>query len=302
MESQTPPQLVRELLLLMLGILSPVLILTGVIGVAMVLGRIRSAVAPAKPAQRPPALRSADAVRVARRMRRNAQTALRLAPAEGSSDSWLGGQPALPRGMPWPHGPEGALRFICQLCLAQVRLGGGPNWLPSDGTILAFHDERHGAADQVRIIYVSADAVLERRAATELAAWPYRASPVSFVAERSLPSLDWLDEAHLNLEDGELDVLADLPSADLPAPRHLVGGYPEEIQNEQMAMACDAATGQEPPNRARAVRTWRMLLQIDSDEAVGSQFGDGGRLYVFVREADARRGHFESTVTISQTY
>ncbi|MFN9848749.1 MAG: DUF1963 domain-containing protein, partial [Alphaproteobacteria bacterium] len=51
-----------------------------------------------------------------------------------------------------------------------------------------------------------------------------------------------------------------------------------------------------------AARQWRLLLHIDSDPALNMNWWDGGRLYVFIRTRDARRGDFSKIVTITQTY
>jgi uncharacterized protein YwqG len=213
--------------------------------------------------------------------------------------------------MVWPSGPDGALRFVCQLDLAEVRARGGPEWLPSDGRLFAFHDDRFGFADQFKIVDCREPGPFTPRAIPTTSAWEYQERHIDFSPALSVPSLDWIGEdvADLDVSDEELDALVALSGSALEGPSHRIGGYPEELQDEQMALSCEyAARGLErdpvapvPSGLARASRDWRLLLQIDSDPELGIGWGDGGRFYVFVRESDALAGEFSKTVTLSQT-
>lgn len=45
---------------------------------------------------------------------------------------------------------------------------------------------------------------------------------------------------------------------------------------------------------------WRLLLQLDSDDASDMMWGDSGILYFWIREADARAGDFSNVWVILQ--
>jgi uncharacterized protein YwqG len=306
----TAPELVRHLLLLV-GLMGlPAIGLGGVIGMIILLDGMRRRGPPAAAGRT--TIESADAVRVIRRMRRNKTVTLSMTPTDGKSFSQLGGQPSLPPEMAWPRGPEGALRFLCQLDLSEIRMQGGPEWLPQTGFLYAFHDERYGCHDQIQLFHVAQAAPVERRAPTEASAWEYAERPIRFEAKPSYPSLEWLceDVRSLDATDYEFDAIADFESGEDDGPRHRIGGYPDEIQDEPMALNCEYAArglalggdGTVDPAIRRASQDWRMILQIDSDPDLGANWGDGGRLYVFIKPADARQGFFEKTVTLSQTY
>ncbi|WP_309087383.1 YwqG family protein [Phenylobacterium sp.] len=301
----TAPELVRTLLLASAAAFSGLLVLAAFIGVVIL-------IAPRVPKRsrapgRKPRLESEDAVRLARRMRRNKLTTVLLKPVATPSFSKIGGAPDMPTDWPWPEGPEGALRFFCQLDLQAVRDAGGPEWLPPTGRLYVFHDDRFGAADQVRMM-AGPEAAVAVREPPSTSAWPYRERRIAFLGRPSLPSLHWLDLSGLDLRDEELDVLSDLADLGSDGPEHRLGGYPSEIQSGQMQVACERIARGLPESGAadeaarRAARRWRLLLQIDTDPELGVEFGDGGRLYVFVAEQDARVGDFSRTVTLYQTY
>jgi uncharacterized membrane protein YhaH (DUF805 family) len=75
------------------------------------------------------------------RMQAMALPTLLMTPTDRSVFSKLGGKPELPATMDWPEGRECARCFVAQLDLAEVRAGGGPDWLPAEGRLYFFYDE-----------------------------------------------------------------------------------------------------------------------------------------------------------------
>jgi uncharacterized protein YwqG len=267
-----------------------------------------------KPRTRRAALPGADAPRLRGLMRRMARQTLLLAPAKTPAFSKLGGHPELPDSLAWPDGEKGPRAFLAQLDLAEVRAGDGPEWLPTEGRLYAFYDEwRAGFADEVRMVFsaeppgppIAPPPALGQK-------WRFPERRASFLPFKSIPSLDWLgvDLTELDVSDEELDELADAPDAPFGDElQHRIGGYPSEIQNSQMGLECEFLSRglapewrDPPPNILRASKTWRLLLQIDSDPALKMNWGDGGRLYVFIRQKHAEAGDFSKTVTLSQSY
>lgn len=246
------------------------------------------------------------------RMRRAAQPTLLLTPARSPGFSKLGGLPELPEGVAWPAGARSPRAFLGQIDLGAFRAHAGPEWLPAEGRLYLFVDEeRYGFADLVSVSYsleppggeAPRPPGLQRR---------FDERRVAFVEMTSVPSLDWLglDAAELSVTDDELDLLADLPDDPFgDEVQHRIGGYPSEIQSSQMQVECeylrrglDPDWEDMPDAIRRASKRWRLLVQIDSDPALKMNWGDGGRLYVFVRKTDAEKGDFSRTVTLWQTY
>lgn len=93
---------------------------------------------------------------------------------------------------------------------------------------------------------------------------------------------------------------------------HQLLGLPHAIQGDAMELECQLAsnglycgseTGYEDP-RAHVLRSsavdWRLLMQFDSDDSVGTMWGDAGRLYFWVRNQDLAVRDFSKTWCILQ--
>lgn len=246
------------------------------------------------------------------RVKRLAKPTLLLVPAKIAGFSKIGGRPELPPGLSWPGGPDGALTFVAQIDIDAFHRYGGFDWLPNFGRLYLFFDAmRNGARDCGRVLYSCEfpDAA---------PAWPddlpgrsrFEERRVAFMRFASLPSPDWIEDATLyTLVDWEDWPFArDLDLGD--EIEHRIGGYPTEIQSSQMAIECEylwrglTRDYQQPvpPKLKHAARQWRLLMQIDSDPALGMEWWDAGRLYVFIRARDAKRGDFSKTVTLTQTH
>ena len=265
------------------------------------------------PNARPPSASSSDASRLRGRMRRLARPTLLLVPSAAAGFSKLGGDPELPDGVAWPEVRGRPCAFLAQVDLAALQRHATLDWLPDAGLIQAFVDpEGYGFADQVQVHLGEGPAGGPRSPPARGLRFPEQ--HVGFQRYTSLPSLDWLgvDVAEADLSESDLDELADLPGEPFGDEiQHRIAGYPSEIQDEQMAVSCELIRRGLPPAHEgteitpailRASKAWRLLLQIDSDPALKMNWGDGGRLYVFVREQDAKAGDFAGTITLSQSY
>ncbi|MBL8555885.1 MAG: DUF1963 domain-containing protein [Phenylobacterium sp.] len=251
-----------------------------------------------------------EASAIKSRMTRMALPTLRLIPAKSLAFSRFGGDPELPMTALWPTSRGRNRAFLAQIDLADVRAHGGPDWLPETGRVYAFLDgDGYGFADQIEIALHRDEPVVTREPPAGVRRYPER--KVTFETFTSRPSLDWLgiDLQEIDVSEAELDELSDMTGAPFgDGPEHRIGGYPSEIQGDQMWISCELIRRGLPEGAdvtdaiRRAAREWRLLLQFDSDNALGMNWGDGGLFYVFVRERDARAGDFSKTITLSQTH
>lgn len=262
--------------------------------------------------QRGVAPRTSEVGMLRGRMKRAARPTLLLTPAKTPGFSKLGGEPQLPDFLPWPTTRGRPCAFLVQIELSALQSHAPPDWLPDAGFLFAFVDlEAHGFADQVTVLFHRDSSGQPRPPPARGLRYPER--PAAFEPYMSMPSLDWMgvDLSEIDVTEDELDELSALPDEPFGDEiQHRIGGYPSELQGGQMAVECELIRRGLPaggetevtPAILRASKSWRMLFQIDSDPALKMNWGDGGRLYVFVREQDAKAGDFSRTITLSQTH
>lgn len=248
------------------------------------------------------------------RLTQLARPSVRLSPDEAApphaAGSRLGGMPSLPDSTPWPTHDGVPLSLVAQLNLGELSAYDREGVLPSDGLLLFFYDAASqpwgfDPADRgsFAVVHVPAS---ER--AVE------RTPPPALPAEGNFPSLALTPTAELTFvpwESAAFDVLgatqeqwfayADvLPETDDTCHRLL--GHPDPIQGD-MQVECqmasngiywgDSSTDDDP--RAVELRPgaldWRLLLQVDTVNQINMMWGDGGRLYYWIRDEDlaARR-------------
>lgn len=94
---------------------------------------------------------------------------------------------------------------------------------------------------------------------------------------------------------------------------HKAGGWPDLVQNpmeEECALVTAGIYAGSPEGwhweEARRILSepndWRLLLQIGSDDDAGMMWGDLGRLYLWIRQADLGAGRFDRTWLILQCH
>ena len=254
------------------------------------------------------------------KMRAAARPCLRLAPADAGR-SQLGGTPRMAAA--WPRFEGRPMGLVAQLDLAEIQAAAGPDdflGLPGAGRLLFFYDLELGGwgfdpkeAGSSVVIYEAGDAALATEPDDLPADARFDAYPVTFVADVSFPSEERAEADLAGLSRREARALEAAVEAMQPGePAHQVGGYAGPVQGDDMELQCQLVTnglntgspeGYAGP-RAAALRPgaadWRLLLQVDTDDGAGMMWGDTGRLYFWIREADARAGDFSRTWTILQ--
>lgn len=233
--------------------------------------------------------------------------------------SRIGGTPDLPRGTPWPTWKGEPQSFLGQFDLASLARLPASAALPSEGSLIFFYSARQDTwgfdpddRESWSVIYAAPGDPLTRAeppvAVPDGGVFPPCA--VEFEETLTLPPLDSMPIDALALTDPQADAYADLLDAVTPEGHQLLG-HPFQIQSD-MTVECqlvsnglslaDAGAWKDPRvaelEKGRA--DWRLLFQVDSDDAARMMWGDTGLLYFWIRLEDLAARAFDRTWMVLQ--
>ena len=276
-------------------------------------------------------LRAVDLGRVADRLVEAAEPSVRFTAQrvdEASlpvGSSKLGGRPDVRSDFPWPSWKGQPLSFLGQIDLADVVGYPGADALPESGLLLFFYEalaqgawgfdpEDRGSGV---VVYASAprESLVRRDPPPELEGTAFGACALRFRERLTLPWWQSIFVQGLELSNEEVDrydaLIEELEQEDEGDLIHQILGHPIPIQNE-MQLECQLVShginvggpaGYEDPRVAElaaGATAWRLLLQLDSEEAAGMMWGDMGRLYFWIRAEDLADFRFEESWLVLQ--
>jgi len=239
--------------------------------------------------------------------------------------SKFGGMPDLPSTVAWPDYQGHPLAFVAQINLSEIIQYDHDQRLPSSGWLYFFFDANRYYDDELwknhgkgsyQVIYDDGDISRLKRAA-ELGNLDlkYIACTLTFSEVLTLPDLysyqvetilGWTYENHRE-HDQDIDAyykLLELLIGDSSIDNRIFG-YPNVIQGDVMVEAEAAAhnlswTECSYEQRGNEIKTWQLLLQVDSDDHAKMMWGDVGRLYYCIQAKDLSEKRFDAVVCVTQ--
>lgn len=233
----------------------------------------------------------------------------------------LGGDPALPTELDWPARRDGRLlSFVGQIRLDEVSALAVSGPVPSAGLLSFFYDAedppfaaRHEERDRWRVVWFPDLARLQTRQVprTHPECWTFNSHAVTWHPEWTLPPYDspvmaammglgtsYTDPVLEPRYDAYFDLQNRLNGQDLPThtPKHRLLGYPDDIQNPMpghcellsRGLYFDSPLTPDLEQEIQSASTrWQLLLQVDTDGQLGTQWGDMGTVYFWAPQAAA---------------
>lgn len=234
------------------------------------------------------------------------------------SRSRLGGDPDLPDDVVWPTFGGVPQSFIAQIDLADVHPL-IPGVLPEAGLLSFFYDSAQSVwgfdpadAAACRVVRFPPDAELHsRRSPVDHPRYVrFEARSLRFERDVTFCPYESFELELLDLSRDELAAYADV-LGDALLGGHRLLGHASSIQGDMQlecqlvsnGLNCGDGSGYRDA-RAEALRPgaadWRLLLQVDTDDAARMMWGDCGMLYWWMRDDDIRNARWDRAHLILQ--
>ncbi len=223
----------------------------------------------------------------------------------GIGETRLGGRPNVPPEFEWPRYGGAPQSFIAQINLAETYPYDLDGMLPPAGLLSFFYDSaqsvwgfdpKQDSAWAVQYAQEAADLV-RRKSPSDLpleasfdAIRPHASSELTFAPAwfSEVAALDLTRDERLAL-DGVLERDGETIHRLLGHPNPIQGDMQLECQLVANGLYCGNESGYNDPRAAElapGATQWRLLLQVDSDDAAGMMWGDVGRIYYWMHEDD----------------
>ncbi|MBB4634622.1 YwqG family protein [Longimicrobium terrae] len=237
--------------------------------------------------------------------------------------SRTGGLPDVPADFDWPVWRGVPLAFVGQMDLAGAsRMV--PGVLPEEGVLSFFYEPKQAAwgfdpedRGAARVYWFPQVAGLRPMEPPQALPRHGRFLPAPL---EEWPGVSWprssapvVREIGMSSEEGDayFEFWEEWDAGEGGRPRHQLLGHPIPVQGE-MQLECQLVTagiycggpeGYADPRRGElepGAREWRLLAQFDSDGDAEMEWGDGGMLYYWIREADLAERRFDRVWAILQ--
>jgi uncharacterized protein YwqG len=263
------------------------------------------------------------------RLEEAALASVQAVPGRGKGEpigSRFGGLPAVPPDFAWPACEDGEVQaFIAQVRLDEIPEEVASDWLPRTGILSFFYAiESEAWGDDAseleswRVFWFADPSVLtvpKRKPKDEPSGY-LRDRAIEFRSEWTVP--ESFPDTAMRLRESEA---ADRKREAFRALReklrgkqprryeeeiiHRFLGHPDLIQGDMEEEIEEASRPLRWSDRSvkprQRAQDWRLLLQVDSDGKLGSEWCDTGRIYFWIREQDARERRFDRVWMILQS-
>lgn len=246
---------------------------------------------------------------------------VRLYTKKGNSSSRFGGRPLVAsEDFQWPESNGKPMAFLAQIDLQEINKATDFEWLPKSGYLLFFYDvlEMPWGFDpkdrgKWKVIFQN-EAKYQKEYPSNIAKdLKFKELFVRSQKEMTLPDIDSPEINSLKLSEDETDAYIDCKcDQDDDKPNHQIGGFPMLVQGNYMQLESQLASNgiyvgepsgyesDEAKMLASGAKNWKLLLQFDGDDELGTMWGDCGSLYFWVEQDKAKNCNFEDVWLVLQ--